>query len=174
MIEDSGTEFKEQYTKRLLKTAVAFANTDGGDIFIGINDNGVPVGLDNPDDVIRRVTQDIIDSIRPDMTHVYESAFVEMGGKTIIRIRILEGPSKPYYLRDKGIRPEGVLIRAGAMNVPASDDVILKMIREWSSRPFESCTSLEQDLTFEYAETLFKKAGLPFKQEQKKTAITIH
>ena len=51
MIESSNTEFKREFTDSILKTVVAFANTDGGCIYIGIEDDGTVVGVADVDDV---------------------------------------------------------------------------------------------------------------------------
>ena len=39
MIESRITEFKREYTDNLKFTAIAFANTEGGKVYIGINDD---------------------------------------------------------------------------------------------------------------------------------------
>ena len=50
MIENEITEFKREYTDNILKTVIAFANTSGGRILIGVDDNGEPIGVENIDD----------------------------------------------------------------------------------------------------------------------------
>ena len=45
--EDEYTKLKSILTKDIKKKIVAFANSDGGRIYIGIDDNGNIVGLDN-------------------------------------------------------------------------------------------------------------------------------
>ena len=45
--EDEYTKLKSILTKGIKKKIVAFANSDGGRIYIGIDDNGNIVGLDN-------------------------------------------------------------------------------------------------------------------------------
>ena len=45
--EDEYTELKSILTKDIKKKIVAFANSNGGRIYIGIDDNGNIVGLDN-------------------------------------------------------------------------------------------------------------------------------
>ena len=52
LFEDSNTEFKEVYVNDVKKEVVAFANTEGGTIYIGISDDGKIVGLDQPDAVM--------------------------------------------------------------------------------------------------------------------------
>lgn len=44
-IEDEYTELKSILTKDVKKEIVAFANSGGGKIFIGIDDNGNVIGL---------------------------------------------------------------------------------------------------------------------------------
>lgn len=46
-IEDEYTELKIKLTKEIKKEIIAFANTKGGKIYIGIDDNGIIVGLKN-------------------------------------------------------------------------------------------------------------------------------
>lgn len=47
-IQESQTvEFKESWRDEYLKTICAFANTDGGTLYVGINDKGEAVGVDN-------------------------------------------------------------------------------------------------------------------------------
>lgn len=47
--EGKTTEFKREYTDDLKYTVVAFANTDGGKIYIGIHDDGSVHGVQNTD-----------------------------------------------------------------------------------------------------------------------------
>lgn len=54
----------------------------------------------------------------------------EKNKKTIIVIQVQKGTHAPYYLINKGIRPEGVFVRQGASAVPASEDTIRRMIKE--------------------------------------------
>ena len=54
IVECSAYDFKEMLerkkVKSWLKSVSAFANTDGGSLFYGVNDDGVIVGLENPQD----------------------------------------------------------------------------------------------------------------------------
>lgn len=65
-----------------------------------------------------------------------------------IRADISSGTRKPYYLKSKGIRPEGVYVRQGASSVPASEERIKAMIIETDGTVYEDLRSLEQKLTF--------------------------
>ncbi|MBQ7958698.1 MAG: ATP-binding protein, partial [Oscillospiraceae bacterium] len=43
--ETENIEFKSQFTDELYKEVIAFANTDGGVIYIGIDNNGNAIGI---------------------------------------------------------------------------------------------------------------------------------
>lgn len=55
MFESENIELKEVYTPELKKEVVAFANTNGGTIYIGVQNNGEITGLENPDFVIQQL-----------------------------------------------------------------------------------------------------------------------
>ena len=47
MIENKTTEFKREYIDDIKYTVVAFANTEGGKIYIGMSDDGSVYGVEN-------------------------------------------------------------------------------------------------------------------------------
>ena len=47
--ETENIEFKAQFTEEIYKEVIAFANTDGGVVFVGIDNNGNAVGLADVD-----------------------------------------------------------------------------------------------------------------------------
>lgn len=167
--ESKTTEFKREYTDDLKYAVVAFANTDGGKIYIGINDDGIVQGIQNADGTMLRITNMIRDVVRPDVTMFTECVTEEMDGKTVIVLNVQRGTARPYYLSGKGVRPEGVYIRQGASSVPASETAILNMIKETSGDRYEDARSLNQQLTFEKATDYFAKRKLPFGEQQKRT-----
>ena len=68
MIESQRCEFKSEYTDNILKTVVAFANSEGGKVLIGVDDNGKTIGLKDIDESYTRVINSIRDNISPDIT----------------------------------------------------------------------------------------------------------
>ena len=68
MLENKTVEFKRQYVDDIKYAVLAFANTDGGKIYIGINDDGSVQGVENPDAVMLQTMNMIRDAIRPDVT----------------------------------------------------------------------------------------------------------
>lgn len=169
MIESKTIEFKRDYIDDIRYTVVAFANTDGGKIYIGVNDDGSICGVHDPDGIQLRITNMIRDAIRPDVTMFTECCAEIMEGKAVIVLTVQRGTSRPYYLTGKGIRPEGVYLRQGASSVPASESAILQMIKETSGDCYEDARSLNQQLTFKKTEDYFIKHYLSFGDSQKRT-----
>ncbi len=160
------TEFKSELTKNTMKTAVAFANTKGGTIYIGIDDGGEVIGVENVDDISRCAVQLLADTIRPDITESSKVRQSKIAGADIVEIVVCEGSSKPYYLREKGLRSEGVYVRRGPASVPASEALLRKMLRESSTLSYESAVAVEQDLTFNTTAQIFADYEVEFGKQQ--------
>ena len=169
LYEGKNIEFKREYTEDIKKTVIAFANTDGGKIYIGIEDSGNIVGVSDIDRTMLSTANTLRDSIRPDVTLFVEYNVETIENKNVIIINVQRGTARPYYLLGKGIRSEGVFVRQGASTVPATDTAILNMIKETSGDHYENNRSINQDLTFEKTTEFFQKRALPFENPQKKT-----
>jgi len=170
MLTESKTiELKREYVDDIKKTITAFANTDGGQVFIGVGDDGVACGVSNVDNVMLQVTNSIRDSINPDVTLFTECSIEMIDDKNVVVITVQRGTSRPYYIAGKGIRPEGVFVRQGSSTVPATETAILNMIKETSGDCYEDARSLNQQLTFEKTAAYFAKKDIPFETAQMKT-----
>jgi ATP-dependent DNA helicase RecG len=66
--ENLTTESKREYTDEIKKPIVAFANTAGGTLYIGINDDKSIAGVNNPDDTLLQVSNAVRSAIKPDLT----------------------------------------------------------------------------------------------------------
>lgn len=168
-MESERLEFKQEFTDEIRKTVVAFANTSGGQIHIGVEDDGKVVGLRDANEDILKVTNLLRDTIKPDVSFLTKVEINDIDDKSIIIITVSEGLSKPYYLSAKGIRPEGVYIRKGSSTFTASESMILSMIKESSGDNFEETISMIQDLNFNGMEAYFKRKGIEIGHTQKRT-----
>ena len=169
MLEDKNTEFKREYVEDIKKTLVAFANTDGGNLYIGIDDDGNAVEVNNIDGVMLQVSNVIRDAIKPDLAMFCDVSVETVQDKKVVKITVNRGTARPYYLAAKGIRPEGVYVRHGASSVPASESAILSMIRETAGDSNEEARSLIQELTFNEANIVFENKQIPFGEAQKRS-----
>lgn len=162
LYESETVELKEIYTSDLKKEIVAFANTNGGTIYIGVQDSGEIVGLDHADFVMQQISNSLRDSIRPDVSMFTHIELQQEDSKFYIKLTVSQGTKKPYYLLEKGIKPTGVYIRSGTSSAPASEDAIRMMIKMTDGDSFETNRSLVQELTFLMLKEELKKRGLEF------------
>lgn len=165
MLENTDTEFKGDYTATIVKSLVAFSNSFGGKIIIGINDRGKIIGLKDPDDTAKRCYSAITDKVRPDITMNTDIRIEEKDGKALVIIEVNEGDKKPYYIREKGLRAEGVYVREGAVSAPVTEERFQQMIANVRSEAYEKHVSIKQDLTFAYLESKFKEIPMTLTEE---------
>ena len=89
--ESERIEYKSQMIDDIYKEVIAFANTDGGVIYLGIDDKGNLIGIENVDETYTRLTNGIRDAIAPDVTMFVR--YVLQDNK-VIRIEVAEGSYK--------------------------------------------------------------------------------
>ena len=162
--ENETTEFKEIVVEDIKKEVIAFANSGGGTLYIGIRDDGEIIGVEKTNEEMLKISNMIRDSIKPDVTMFVHYDTEEQDGKKIIVINVQRGTERPYYIAKKGLRPEGVYIRQGTSSVPATDTAIRHMIKETDGDSFEEMRSLEQNLTFQSVKKEFALRNLEFVQ----------
>ena len=101
-------EFKVDLDKELeefKESLISFANTKGGTIFLGVNDNGRVVGFDK--DVKDQITNIIEGNCEPRIE--FEVMKAQLYGRPITVVLVYEGKEKPYVLKQRG-----VFIRSGS------------------------------------------------------------
>lgn len=167
--EDQETELKVELTKDVKKEIVAFANTNNGTIYIGINDDGKIVGLKNAEKDLEALSGMIREGIKSDLT-LYTKIYIEkIENKDIIIVKVSEAPNKPYYLSEKGLKSSGVYLRHGNVSVQANEEVIKKLLIDSNNNSFENSISNIQELHFEYFENILKKHNIEIDNNKYKT-----
>lgn len=111
--ETEKTELKQKLTDSIPKEIVAFLNTDGGTVYIGVNDDGSVCGIEKLDESLKKIADIIESQILPD-----SSSFVELGtkyieSKHIIEIKVRKGESF-YYIKKYGRSSQGCYARVGS------------------------------------------------------------
>lgn len=167
--ESKTVELKEVIVDDIKKEIIAFANCDGGKLYIGVRDDGTVVGLDDPDGVSLQISNMVRDAIKPDVTMFLHYKTIKEDGKDLVAVEIQRGTNRPYYLAKKGMRPEGVYVRQGYSSVPATDTAIRHMIKETDGDRFEAMRCLNQELTFEAAKKEFDLREVEFGPQQMRT-----
>lgn len=167
--ESETVELKTIVVDDIKKEIIAFANCDGGKLYIGVQDDGTVSGLHNPNEVALQISNMVRDAIKPDLTMFIHYETMTVDEKKIVAVDIQQGTERPYYIAKKGLRPEGVYVRQGYSSVPATNTAIRRMIKETDGDHFEDMRSLEQNLTFESAKKIFSQRKVKFGIAQMKT-----
>ena len=95
-------EFKERYSKTILKTVSAFSNYHDGKIMVGISDDGHLIGVENPNEVRLSIENTINDSIKPRPN--YEIEMVAIENRKVLVISIFKGYQTPYVIDRKAYK----------------------------------------------------------------------
>ncbi|QOR35197.1 putative DNA binding domain-containing protein [Clostridium sp. 'deep sea'] len=168
LYESETVELKEIYTPDLKKEVIAFANANGGIIYIGVQDSGEIIGVDNADFVMQQISNSLRDSIRPDVSMFTKIELLQEENKFFVKLTVSQGTKKPYYLSDKGLKPTGVYVRSGTTSAPVTEDAIRMMIKMTDGDSFEVNRSLVQELTFNRLNEEMQKRDLEFTEVQMK------
>ena len=76
-------------------------------------------------------------------------------------------------MKAKCLKPAGVYVRQGTSSVQASPEQIRQMIKNADGDVFEELRSLEQELTFNSCEKIFREYKIDF-SEEKFNVLGIH
>ena len=100
MLETNRIEFKSQYSEELdiEKEVIAFLNyREGGIIYIGIDKDGNPIGVDDIDLVVRKIKDRIRMNISPSPMGLFDVLVENIDDVDVIKIFLASGSEKPYY-----------------------------------------------------------------------------
>ena len=167
--ESETVELKEIVADDIKKEIIAFANCNGGKLYVGVQDDGTIIGVEDANSISLQISNMVRDAIKPDITMFVHYETIKEEGKEMVAIDVQRGTDRPYYLAKKGMRPEGVFVRQGYSSVPATDTAIRHMIKETDGDRFEAIRSLNQDLTFEATKKEFDLRNLEFGPKQMQT-----
>jgi len=150
MRETNRVEFKRELNDRFERAVVSFLNyTGGGEILIGIDDDGKVIGVDDPDEVQRKAVDIIRNNIRPQTLGLFDVVLEKMDNKEIVRVIVSCGQQRPYYVRKKGMNEDGCFIRVGSSTQAMTEQMIEKMIVKRQQLSLQTMISPRQELTFE-------------------------
>ena len=160
LLEDKRTEFKVKLTDSLEKEVIAFLNTDGGNIFIGVDDKGnINGNLGNLDLLQRTIKDRIKDNIMPSTLGLFDVVINEVEGKRYIQIIVAKGNERPYYLRGMGMTPDSCFIRVGSAVESMSSEVILNLFSKRARYSLKNIKSPKQDLEFKTLKIYYQENG---------------
>ena len=172
--ESNIVELKEVLIDDVKKEIVAFLNTNGGTIFVGVKDDGTIIPfLDQKekDSMDCKIANWISDAFFPNTLHLIKHYF---NTDNVLVIEVLVGEEKPYYLKEKGPKPSGVYKRVGSTIRMANDSEILLMLLDSKKYSYEDDISEEQELTFKYFNEICDDNNLPHDERNMKSLRMIN
>ena len=161
VIEDSRNEFKIKLPDDLEEIVIGFLNSkDGGNIYIGVDDNGKVIGLKNNLDLLQRKIKDlIISNIEPSVLGLFDIEVLEEDNKKYIHITVARGMERPYHIKGMGMTPDSCFIRVGSSNEKMTTTLINKMFRSRTKESLKNIVSPIQDLTFRQLKMYYMEKG---------------
>ena len=124
--EGLAVEFKEKYTPKIDRDIVAFANTKGGFLLLGVNDNGKVIG----EKLTNKMKAEINSIARNCEPQIYIKNIKEID--TVVAVEIAEGEEKPYC------SSSGYYRRLDAVTQKMTQKEVRILFRETDIMPFES------------------------------------
>lgn len=161
MKESETTEFKESLSDEdgILTSACAFANTNGGSIFIGVKDNSSVIGISVGKNTIELLGRKLTENISPPIYASIKETTVE--NKIVLEIKVPKSEYKPHFY--KGI----AYIRVGKINKNMSPEELTIFFKnrflEQVHFDSEQCKEATiEDVDKETAKAFTEKIGMKF------------
>ena len=143
--EGKTLEFKRDLSSPLgfLRTVVAFANTAGGTVVIGVSDRSRDVrGVANAMDLEERAVSLVSDAIQPRILPDIE--VLRHRDRQLLAVRVHPSAARPHFLRQAGLR-SGTYVRVGSSNRQADAQLIAEMQRFAIGEAFDEWPMPEVD-----------------------------
>ena len=147
----------------VLRTVVAFANSAGGRLVIGVADDRSVVGVDDPVTAEMRLANLIADSIRPQLLPTIE--LITLDGRTVLVANVPVGGQRPYYLEEAG-RYGGAYVRLGSSKRRATRLLTDDLARGAGSRTFDRQINPQADIDDIDPPVLERLLGRPIGEEE--------
>ena len=149
MQESNRIEYKRELSDRFERAVVSFLNyTGGGEILIGVDDNGVAVGVNDADTVQLKIVDRIRNNVRPQTLGLFDVVLTEIDGKDVIRVIVSCGQQRPYYIRKMGMSEQGCFVRVGSSSQPMSEQMMEELLAKRQQITLQTMASPRQNLTF--------------------------
>lgn len=159
--ESNIVELKASLNDKLEREIIAFLNyREGGDLYIGVNDDGTPAELVDIDGLQLTIADRIKNNIQPATLGLFDIICENYQRKKIIHIVVSSGPEKPYYLRRQGMSENGCFIRIGTSSQPMSRAMIDDMYASRTHQSLRKIASPRQNLSFEQLQIYYQAKGL--------------
>lgn len=158
--ESNRIELKATLNDKLEKEIVAFLNNrEGGILYIGIDDKGNPVKNSDLDSMQLKIADRIKNNILPSTLGLFDIATEYVDNIPITKIIVSSGLDKPYYIKSKGMSPNGCYMRLGTSTQPMSTTLIDELYAKRIHTTLRNIPSPRQDLTFAQLKIYYQERG---------------
>jgi ATP-dependent DNA helicase RecG len=100
MTEDKFIEFKSGFNEEAMETLVAFANTNGGKVIVGIKNDGTPIkNFEIKDEDVQRWLNEFKTKTQPAL--IADANIIRVNGKNVVEFSVQEFPVKPVAFRGR-------------------------------------------------------------------------
>jgi predicted HTH transcriptional regulator len=147
----------------VLRTIIAFANSAGGQLVVGVEDDHTIVGVDDPSVAEERLANLVADSIRPQL--VPTIARLSADTKTVLVVNVPVGSHRPYYLKSVG-RYQGTFVRLGSSNRQATALLVDDLARSSGPDTFDRLIAANATMADLDIATLAKSLQRPLGDEE--------
>src|SRR6185295_8442208 len=156
--ENLHTEFKQRlvHPDDLAASLVAFANTDGGQLILGVSESREIVGVEDPDRVTRDVDNAATNNCEPPITVIQETLQPEAGG-TVVVVNVPKGDMRPYRT-NRGV----FYVRTTSGRRQASREELLRLFQATESLFYDETPLLRlslDDIDLSYFEYFLRETG---------------
>jgi len=97
--ENANVEFKQSFNRAVIETLVAFSNTKGGKVIIGVNDNKIVLGVSITEETIQKWVNEIKQNTEPAI--IPDIDITKINNKNVIVLTVIEYPVKPVSYKNK-------------------------------------------------------------------------
>ena len=167
--ENSAVEFKsgDVHADSIAKELVAFANTLGGTLLFGVDDNGVVVGFEENLKHEERIANIVRNNLIPPL--YIESQWVELPEGKILVVVVPKGKERPYQTNKHQF-----LIRIGSTNRVATQGELMRLFQQAGMFHFDA-TSVEkarlETLNSAKLEQYFSQYNMDYTAEENKCQL---
>ena len=157
--ESESFEFKSSFNTETIETLVAFANTKGGTVFVGINNKGVISGVSLNTESVQQWVNEIKSKTSPSLIPDFDIKEVE--NKSIVLLSIPEYPVKPVSVRGKYYKRVGNSNHL--MSTAEVTDLYMRTMQySWDAYPYPGKTieDLDMDKIERFANRINEKGRL--------------
>lgn len=164
--ETEKTELKRILNDSFTKEIVAFLNSMDGTIYIGVEDDGTIIGVNNLDEVLRNIADIVGNQILPNAQELIKIGTIYENGKHIIEVNVKKGNGL-YYIKKYGRSSAGCFVRVGSSARSMTEEQIESRFtaKAMTNLKIIDVEARNQKPTFRYLKMLFVNEGLSVNED---------